>query len=206
MGFCNIFIGLQFSRSKIPRSADVYFQHSATHSDLAVPSHSVTVATLPRSETRPALRDALGNWNSPSSLPSSPPPNQFIMTTPNALPAKDDIGTIELTGIPFSTFTRSISLGLHELSIPFIHHKESKPHGPDAKSLNPFGLLPSLVHVSSVYLFDSSSDPASLFPFVHHSFPPHSNPTNLSSRDLKVHSIHPQTFKPYSNQTQSVVT
>lgn len=70
------------------------------------------------------------------------------MTTPSALPQREDLGTIELTGIPFSTFTRSISLGLHELHIPFIHHKDSAPHGPDARKLNPFGLLPSLVHVS----------------------------------------------------------
>ena len=67
------------------------------------------------------------------------------MTTPDRSGAPEDIGVLEIFGVPASTFTRSIKLGLHELGIHFIDVTRA-PHSEDVKSLNPYGLLPVLVH------------------------------------------------------------
>lgn len=59
----------------------------------------------------------------------------------------EDIGTLEIFGIPFSTFTRSIVLGLEELGLEksYIQH-HFEPHSEEIKKRNPLGLLPVLVH------------------------------------------------------------
>lgn len=69
------------------------------------------------------------------------------MTTPGPHSNVEDIGTLEIFGIPFSTFTRSIVLGLEELGLGnsiIQHHFE--PHSEEIKKRNPLGLLPVLVH------------------------------------------------------------
>lgn len=48
-----------------------------------------------------------------------------------------------LIGIPFSTFTRTIALGLHEKEIQF-SQVEARPHSDRAKRHNPFGKIPTL--------------------------------------------------------------
>ena len=67
------------------------------------------------------------------------------MTTPDRAGAPEDLGVLEIFGLPASTFTRSIKLGLHELGIHFIDVTRA-PHTEDIKSRNPYGLLPVLVH------------------------------------------------------------
>lgn len=67
------------------------------------------------------------------------------MTTPDRSGAPEDIGVVELFGLPSSTFTRSIKLGLHELGIHFIDVARA-PHSADVTARNPYGLLPVLVH------------------------------------------------------------
>lgn len=59
----------------------------------------------------------------------------------------EDFGTLEVFGIPFSTFTRTITLGLEELGLGqfYIQH-ETPPHSREVLQHNPFGLLPVLVH------------------------------------------------------------
>lgn len=67
------------------------------------------------------------------------------MTTPDRTGKPEDLGLIEIFGLPQSTFTRSITLALHELNIHFIPITRT-PHSDDIKSRNPYGLLPVLVH------------------------------------------------------------
>lgn len=67
------------------------------------------------------------------------------MTTPDKCGGPEDLGTVEIFGITFSTFTRSILLGFEELGLPYIHHA-FPPHSEEVKKRNPFGLLPVLVH------------------------------------------------------------
>lgn len=67
------------------------------------------------------------------------------MTTPDRPGAPEDLGVLEIFGAPASTFTRSISLALHELNIHFIPVSRA-PHSEDIKQRNPYGLLPVLVH------------------------------------------------------------
>ncbi|PWN51815.1 hypothetical protein IE53DRAFT_35071 [Violaceomyces palustris] len=67
------------------------------------------------------------------------------MTTPDKAGSPEDLGTVEIFGANFSTFTRSILTGLHEVGIPFIQHSHV-PHSQEIKKRNPFGLLPVLVH------------------------------------------------------------
>ncbi|KAJ1030092.1 hypothetical protein NDA16_001005 [Ustilago loliicola] len=67
------------------------------------------------------------------------------MTTPDRTGKPEDLGLLEIFGAPFSTFTRSITLALHELNIHFIPITRA-PHSEDIKSRNPYGLLPVLVH------------------------------------------------------------
>ncbi|KZP29067.1 hypothetical protein FIBSPDRAFT_927162 [Athelia psychrophila] len=45
---------------------------------------------------------------------------------------------------PFSTFTRTISLGLHRKDIPF-HQVHTAPHSATANAHHPFGFLPTLI-------------------------------------------------------------
>lgn len=68
------------------------------------------------------------------------------MTTPGGH-QDADIGSLEIFGIPFSTFTRSITMGLEELGLgsKYIQH-HTPPHSEEVKKRNPFGLLPVLVH------------------------------------------------------------
>ncbi|PPQ99393.1 hypothetical protein CVT24_005376 [Panaeolus cyanescens] len=49
-----------------------------------------------------------------------------------------------LIGTPFSTFTRTISLGLHYKAIPFIQ-EATLPHSDLAKINHPFGFIPTLI-------------------------------------------------------------
>lgn len=49
-----------------------------------------------------------------------------------------------LMGIPFSTFTRTIAMGLHELNIPFAQ-VPVPPHSEEILKFNPFGRLPVLL-------------------------------------------------------------
>jgi glutathione S-transferase len=49
-----------------------------------------------------------------------------------------------LVGTPFSTFTRTIALGLNYKSLEF-KQIDTKPHEPAAKQHHPFGFLPTLV-------------------------------------------------------------
>ncbi|KZP20902.1 hypothetical protein FIBSPDRAFT_1044484 [Athelia psychrophila] len=49
-----------------------------------------------------------------------------------------------LVGTPFSTFTRTISLGLHRKDIPF-HQVHTAPHSAIADAHHPFGFLPTLI-------------------------------------------------------------
>nr|CDI51530.1 glutathione s-transferase [Melanopsichium pennsylvanicum 4] len=67
------------------------------------------------------------------------------MTTPDRAGPPEDLGVVEIFGAPFSTFTRSITLGLHELGIHHIAITRA-PHSEDIKAKNPYGLLPVLVH------------------------------------------------------------
>ena len=51
---------------------------------------------------------------------------------------------VELVGIPFSTFTRTIRLGLEEKCIPY-KLIFAPPHTDEANKHHPFGLIPSLI-------------------------------------------------------------
>lgn len=50
----------------------------------------------------------------------------------------------KLMGIPFSTFTRTVAMGLHELKIPFTQVPVA-PHSKEILEYNPFGRLPVLL-------------------------------------------------------------
>lgn len=67
------------------------------------------------------------------------------MTTPDLAGAPEDLGVLEIFGMPASTFTRSIKLGLHELNIHYVDVTR-QAHSEDIKARNPYGLLPVLVH------------------------------------------------------------
>lgn len=69
------------------------------------------------------------------------------MTEPDVSHDKEDFGSLEIFGIPFSTFTRTVTLGLEELGLGdhYIQH-ETEPHSAEVVKRNPFGLLPVLVH------------------------------------------------------------
>lgn len=49
-----------------------------------------------------------------------------------------------LMGIPFSTFTRTVAMGLHELQVPFTQ-VPVPPHSKEILEYNPFGRLPVLL-------------------------------------------------------------
>lgn len=51
---------------------------------------------------------------------------------------------IELVGLPFSTFTRTVRLGLEEKSIPY-QLTLSEPHTDVANKYHPFGRIPSFI-------------------------------------------------------------
>jgi glutathione S-transferase len=70
------------------------------------------------------------------------------MTTPDPRGNTEYFGTIEVYGIPFSTFTRSIVMGLEEFGITkkYYMQQEVPPHSGEVKKRNPFGLLPVFVH------------------------------------------------------------
>jgi glutathione S-transferase len=69
------------------------------------------------------------------------------MSTPDPQINAGDLGTLEIFGIPFSTFTRSITLSLEELDLGlhYIQH-HTPPHSAEVKERNPLGQLPVLVH------------------------------------------------------------
>ncbi|PWZ01398.1 hypothetical protein BCV70DRAFT_198828 [Testicularia cyperi] len=67
------------------------------------------------------------------------------MTTPDRAGVPEDVGVVEVYGATFSTFTRTIKMGLHELGIKYIPVARN-PHSEDIKAKNPYGLLPVLVH------------------------------------------------------------
>lgn len=85
------------------------------------------------------------------------------MSMPGPHQNAEDIGTLEIFGIPFSTFTRSITLGLEELGLgdSYIQH-HSEPHSTEVKQKNPFGLLPVLIHRPD-NLYTSSDNVVVLF-------------------------------------------
>lgn len=64
-----------------------------------------------------------------------------------------------LMGIPFSTFTRTVAMGLHELNIPFTQ-VPVPPHSKEILEYNPFGRLPVLLiehHGKKLSMFESDS-------------------------------------------------
>lgn len=64
-----------------------------------------------------------------------------------------------IMGIPFSTFTRTVTMGLHELNIPFTQIPVP-PHSKEVLEFNPFGRLPVLLVEHSgkkVPMFESDS-------------------------------------------------
>ncbi|CEH17865.1 Glutathione S-transferase [Ceraceosorus bombacis] len=67
------------------------------------------------------------------------------MTTPDPSGTAHEIGLVEVWGIPFSTFTRTITSGLHELGVPFVQHAVP-PHSSEVNLRSPFGLLPIFRH------------------------------------------------------------
>lgn len=48
-------------------------------------------------------------------------------------------------GAPISTFTRTITLALHHLNLPYIA-RQHLPHSPQVREHNPLGLIPVLIH------------------------------------------------------------
>ncbi|PWN31440.1 glutathione S-transferase [Meira miltonrushii] len=85
------------------------------------------------------------------------------MTEPDPHGFSEDFGTIEIFGIPFSTFTRSIVMGLEEFGLGncFIQH-HTPPHSGEVRQRNPFGLLPVLVHRPNA-IYSSSDDTVILY-------------------------------------------
>lgn len=64
-----------------------------------------------------------------------------------------------LMGIPFSTYTRTVAMGLHELKIPFTQ-VPVPPHSKEILEYNPFGRLPVLLLEHSgktMSMFESDS-------------------------------------------------
>lgn len=67
-------------------------------------------------------------------------------------------------GASISTFTRTISLALHHLKLPFVFHQHA-PHSAEIKKHNPLGLVPVLIHrpnplyapSDSLVLYESSA-------------------------------------------------
>jgi hypothetical protein len=57
-----------------------------------------------------------------------------------------NISDVILVGLPFSTFTRTIALGLYEKKIPFEWHRTAGPHSDEAKASHPMGRIPSFNH------------------------------------------------------------
>jgi glutathione S-transferase len=53
--------------------------------------------------------------------------------------------TVEIIGTPFSTFTRTIAMALHEKGVAFIQY-EHFPHSPQVLKHSPFGYIPAFVH------------------------------------------------------------
>lgn len=67
------------------------------------------------------------------------------MTTPDIRGIGEDVGIIEVYGAPISTFTRTITMSLSRLGLPFMF-KEHLPHSAEVKQYNPLGLVPVLIH------------------------------------------------------------
>ncbi len=57
---------------------------------------------------------------------------------PNAEPIK-----YAIIGFPYSTFTRTVTMGLHELGVPF-EQIPAKPHTAEVMEFSPFGMIPVL--------------------------------------------------------------
>ncbi|KAH6903257.1 hypothetical protein BKA70DRAFT_1374025 [Coprinopsis sp. MPI-PUGE-AT-0042] len=64
--------------------------------------------------------------------------------------------SIKLAGTPFSTFTRTIALGLHHKGIQFEQIK-TPPQSDIASKYHPFGYLPSLIIDDSTVLVESQA-------------------------------------------------
>lgn len=107
------------------------------------------------------------------------------MTTPDIRGLGEDVGMIEVVssggsvswrscsvdltrplqyGASISTFTRTITLALHHLNIPYVFHNHA-PHSAEVKQHNPLGLVPVLIHrpnplfepSNSLVLYESSA-------------------------------------------------
>lgn len=85
------------------------------------------------------------------------------MTEPDPHGVSEDFGSIEIFGIPFSTFTRSVVMGLEEFGLckNYIQH-HTKPHSGEVVQRNPFGLLPVLVHRPDT-IYTSNADAIVLY-------------------------------------------
>lgn len=99
------------------------------------------------------------------------------MTTPDKTRLAEDVGSLEIFGTPFSTFTRSITMGLEEMGLGghYIQHPFT-PHSAEVKKRNPLGLLPVLIHrpdaiytsaENAVVLFESNAVRRYLDDFVY---------------------------------------
>ncbi|CAO1614857.1 unnamed protein product [Sympodiomycopsis kandeliae] len=86
------------------------------------------------------------------------------MTTPDIRGLGEDVGMIEVYGASISTFTRTITLALHHLKLPFVFHQHA-PHSAEIKKHNPLGLVPVFIHrpnplfepSNSLVLYESSA-------------------------------------------------
>lgn len=77
---------------------------------------------------------------------------QTTMTTTDAKSAERCVAT--LVGTPFSTFTRTIAMGLIEKEVPF-EQLAVLPHSDTAKKSHPFGRIPSFCDASGFWIFES---------------------------------------------------
>jgi glutathione S-transferase len=67
------------------------------------------------------------------------------------------MSAVEIIGTPFSTFTRTVTLALHEKEIKLIQH-DHFPHSPQVLKYSPFGFIPALIHntdTKQIILYES---------------------------------------------------
>lgn len=110
----------------------------------------------------------------------------------------EDVGSLEIFGTPFSTFTRSITMGCEEMGLGghYIQHPFA-PHSPEVNKKNPLGLLPVLIHrpdalytsaENAVVLFESNAVRRYLDELIYPTVSRHSKHQHSLTPELPGHS------------------
>jgi hypothetical protein len=93
-----------------------------------------------------------GHCHNKTAVPTSVP----TATAADAGASASSNNGVVLIGVRFSTFTRTIAMGLYEKGIPFDWHVKAWPHSDEARAHHPMGRIPSFGHHNH-WLVESSA-------------------------------------------------